>query len=244
LKPDSDSVNRFLFRFESLIAPDGESLKHGFRELAKAFPVAMFLMLWRRNRARIAGQPLKLLPYDLTDIEFHRIMSDPEVEDLVSCCERRFTDGEELDHDEMRLLRSAIRYGHEALSAWLEAAAKRASSESRLEALLEFGTVGSFDNAALAYPSFVRVLLVRARTINPKCHERIFSSLLHVGGCRGSTRGEPDAEWKGLLQNIERLAAEHADDPELGPLFAAIESHERTWIEHGRMRWAVEEEVE
>jgi hypothetical protein len=153
LKPDSDSVNRFLFRFESLIAPDGESLKHGFRELAKAFPVAMFLMLWRRNRARIAGQPLKLLPYDLTDIEFHRIMSDPEVEDLVSCCERRFTDGEELDHDEMRLLRSAIRYGHEAPSAWLEAAAKRASSESRLEALLEFGTVGSFDNAALAYPS-------------------------------------------------------------------------------------------
>lgn len=244
LKPDSESADRFLARFESLISTEGENLKRGFQKLAKAFPVAMFLMLWRRNRARIAGQPLKQLPYDLSHIEFQRVMSDPEVEALVSDCDRRFTEGEELDYDEMRLLRSVIRYGHDDPSAWLEAAVNRANSEDHLDALRELGTVGSFDNAALAYPSFVRALLVRARAINPKCHERMFSSLLHVGGCRGSTSGEPDPEWKGLLQTIERFAAEHADDSELGPLFAAIETHERSRLEHGRMRWAVEEEME
>ena len=60
-------------------------------------------------------------------------MSAPEVNGLVADCERRLTEGEKLDFDEMRLLRSAIQHGSDDPSAWLEAAANRATTEEQLE---------------------------------------------------------------------------------------------------------------
>lgn len=245
LRPDAESVARFLGRYESLAQPEGHDLEHAFEKLAEAFPVEMFLMLWRRNQARIAGnESLKPLPYDLEHIHFPRLMSAPEVQALVADCERRLTGGEKLDFDEMRLLRSAIQHGSDNPSAWLEAAANRATSEEQLNTLRKLGAADDLDNAALAHPNFVRCLLVRARAFSSECHERMFADLIRVGGCRGSTNGEPDAQWKGLLEAIERLAHQHAADPELGPLFTAIAKHERSWIESDRRRSVAEDEDE
>ena len=244
VEPAAESVTRFLARFESLVEPEGHELQHAFQKLADAFPAEMFLMLWRRSqKQRGGGTVLKPLPYDFARIQFRRVMFAPEVKDLVADCERRLIEGEKLDFDEMRLLRSAIRDGSDNPSAWLEAAANRATMEEQLNFLRELAAGGDLENnAALAYPDFARCLLVRARGIGPSCHERMFSRLLHVGGCRGSTNGEPDPAWKGLLEAVERLANVHATDPELGPLFSTIAKHERSWIESNRQRSAEEEE--
>jgi hypothetical protein len=245
LRPDAESVARFLSRYESLAEPEDHDSEHAFEKLAEAFPVEMFLMLWRRSQARKAGDTsLKPLPYDFARIQFRRVMSAPEVKALVADCERRLTEGEKLDFDEMRLLRSAVQHGSDDPSAWLEAAANRATTEEQLNALRGLGAAGDFDNAALAHPGFIRCLLARARAISPECHERVFSRLLHVGGSRGSTNGEPDPEWKGLIEAVERLAEQHSADPELGPLFSTIAKHERAWIESNRQRSAAEEQEE
>lgn len=245
LKPDAESVSRFLSRFESLAEPKGYNLEHAFEELAEAFPVEMFLMLWRRNRARKAGdKSLKSLPYDFNSIRFPRIMEAPEVKTLVADFEQRCTSDDALDFDEMRLLRAAIQHGSANPSAWLEAAANRSTSEEQLETLRSLGSVGEWENAALSYPNFARTLLIRARTISSKCHEQLFSRLLHVGGCRGSTNHEPDDEWKNLLAAIERLAHQHDGDEELGPLFTAIAKRERLWADSSRSRASFEDEDE
>jgi len=235
LKPDAESVSCFLSRFETLTEPKGYDLEQAFEELAEAFPLEMFLMLWRRNQARKAGDiSLKALPYDFNSIRFPRIMDAAEIKALIAEFEERRESGNKLDFDEIRLLRSAIVHGSDNPSAWLEAAANRATSEDQLNTLRELGSVGAYENVALAYPDFARVLLKRARAISPDCHDRIFSRLLHIGGVRGSTDAEPDPEWKSLLEAVERLAHQHASDGELGPLFAVMAKGERSWMDSNR----------
>lgn len=235
LKPDPESVARFLRRFESLENPEGRDVLHALGKLAEVFPLEIFLMLWRRNQtAKIAGSPLKPLPYEFINFRFPRIMSAPEVQALVAECEQRLESGEELDFDELRLLRAAIQHGSENPSAWLEAAAARARTEAQLHRLRELGSPDNLENAALTYPSFGRALLTHARTFGQKAHEEMFNRLLHVGGGRSSTNGEPDDEWKALVENLERLADRYTTDPELGPLFTQIAKGERSWMSRQR----------
>ena len=52
-------------------------------------------------------------------------MAAPEVKALVANVERRLIEGAKIDNDEMRLLRSAIQYGGDNPSTWLETAAER-----------------------------------------------------------------------------------------------------------------------
>ena len=236
IKPDAQSVQLFLRRFETLSEPKGHDFEEAFEKLAEAFPVEMFLVLWRRNQARKAGNTsLQPLPYDFEPICFPQIMDAPEVQAIVAETEQRLTAEGELDPEEMRLLRSAILHGSEQPSAWLEAAAVRATTKEQLDRLRELGSVGGHENAALAYPDFARVLLIRARAISMDCHERMFRRLLHIGGVRSSTNDEPDPGWKSLLEALERLADQYKVDTELGPLFAEIAKHERAWtkLQHG-----------
>jgi hypothetical protein len=170
-------------------------------------------------------------------------MDSVEVKALVAEFEERLAAGGELDFDEMRLLRSAIQHGSDNPSAWLEAAAIRATTEEQLNTLRELGSVGGYDNVALAYPDFARALLVRARAIGGDCHEVIFGRLMHVGGGRSSTNGEPDAEWKGLLEALDRLADRYGTDTELGPLFAALAKSERSWMSSQRHTSDFDEDV-
>ena len=244
LKPDADSVERFLRRFELLSDPQGRQIEHAFAKLAEAFPVERFLMLWRRNQARKAGNiSLKPLPYDFTNIGFSRIMESAEVKTLVARSEERLDSEGGLDFDEMRLLRSAIQQGSDNPSAWLEAAALRAATTEKLTALCELGSVGGNGNIALAFPDFARSLLNRARAIGGDCHTVIFSRLLSVGGVRGFTNGEPDGAWKGLLETIERRAESYVSDIELGPLFSEILRSERSWMSRERHPSDFDEDV-
>ncbi len=236
VQPDAESVTRFIGRFEALKFVGGHELERAFERLAEAFPIPVFLTLWRRNEARKAGNTaLESLPYDYHRILFRRVMDAPEVRTIVEGFERRALAGEPLDRDELRLLRRAIRDG-ENPSAWLEAAVARTTTAEHLEVLRQLGSVGAGENAALAYPDFVRALLQRARSISPACHEGLSRNLLHVGGGRGSTNNEPNDEWKHLLASIERHAHQYAADPELGPLFADMAKHERSWMDHTRFR--------
>ena len=240
LQPDAESVARFLRRFETLTEPEGHELKRALAKLAEAFPVEMFLMLWRRNQARKAGDSsLKTLPYDFAQVQFPSIMTAPEVKALVAESERSLAEGAELDYDELRLLRSAIQHGDNP-SGWLEAAVERATTEEQLETLRQLGSDDGSESAALAFPDFARALLTRARALNSECHQRIFANLARVGGGRGSTNGEPDEPWKGLFEAIERLSHQHAADPELGPLFKTIAKHERSWMDSNRRSYLVE----
>ena len=154
--------------------------------------------------------------------------------------QRAFAD-EPRDFEEERLLCDVVQHAENA-SEWLEAAAQRAENEMHLHAIRRLGSVGQEENAALAFPQFGKALLVRARQISPSCHAEVYQKLLHLGGARGSTNNEPDEEWKGLLQCIERMAGEYASDPELGPLFSAIAKHERSWMESTRTHYAPEDD--
>jgi hypothetical protein len=171
-------------------------------------------------------------------------MAAPEVKAAVADVERRLSEGAEIDYDEMRLLRSAIQYGGDNPSTWLETAAERAATEDQLNTLCELGAIRDHDNSALAYPDFARALLKRARAISAECHKNIFYRLTHVGGARSSENGEPDAKWKALYESIQSLADQHADDPELGPLFNAIAEQERSQMDWDHRRYLVEVENE
>lgn len=245
LEPDTVSVVVFLRRFEVLTDADDRNIQHAFERLAEAFPVEMFLTLWRREQARKAGDSsLKQLPHNLRSIEFPRIMAAPEVQSIFIEAEQRLAAGGELDFDEKRLLRAAIQYGCENPCTWLQAAASRATTEKQLNTLRELGEVGILNNAAIAYPDFARVLLSRARSLGPGCYKRMLAHLTHVGGARGSTDGEPDEETKRLLEAIECLVTKFAPDPELGPLFASIANNERSLVEFERRRGLCWEEDE
>ncbi|MGI8435782.1 MAG: hypothetical protein ACR2NX_02605 [Chthoniobacterales bacterium] len=243
VQPDAEAVGRFIARFESLESVEGNDLEDAFQKLGEAFPVVVFLTLWRRNEARKAGNgALNGLPYDFARIPFRKIMDAPEVVAIVADFERRALAGEPLDFDELRLLRRAIQDGSENPSVWLEAAVERATTGEHLHLLRKLGSVGDDENPALAYPQFAKVLLMRARTVSPACHSEVFQKLLHLGGGRGSTGYEPDDEWKALLEGIERLAHQYASDPELGPLFSKMAKRERASMDCERSRRSEDEE--
>jgi hypothetical protein len=168
-------------------------------------------------------------------------MNAPEIIDIVSGVEGRALAGEQLDFDEVRLLRSAIQHGKNA-SGWLEAAVQKANTEEHLHFLRRLGSVGEEENAALAYPEFAKALLLAARRISPAFHGEMFRKLLHLSGARGSTGSEPDDEWKTLLESIERLAHQHAADPELGPLFSEIVKNQRDWMDSMRRQSFADDE--
>jgi hypothetical protein len=244
VQPTADSVDRFLRRFEALRVIEGHRLERAFGKLADAFPVQVFWMLWRRNQARKAGDTsLHPLPYDFANIPFRRIMDAPDVKALVAECEARLATGMKFDYDECRLLRTAIQSGCDDPSAWLEAAARRAVSAEHLETLRMIGSVGDLDNPSLSFPNFTSALLLRARAIDEECHATMFTRLLHVGGVRGSTNNEPDEKWKSLEQAIEKRAVEFANDPELGPLYAAILKSERSSMAFERSRSGLDEDT-
>jgi len=237
LHPDSESIARFLGRFEAITDPSGHQMERALAKLADLFPVEMFLMLWRRNQFRKAGNDsLKPLPYHLGRIRFARIMEAPEVSALLIESEQRLAAGRELDPDEMHLLSSVIQHGSENPSAWLEEAANRANTKEHLIALYELGAVTGIKNIPLAYPRFAKALLNRARAIGTDCHDNLFRKLLYVGGGHGTLNGEPDDEWRGLLETIDSAARQHASDPDLGPLFVEMVRHERSWMESTRLR--------
>jgi hypothetical protein len=105
------------------------------------------------------------------------------------------------------------------------------------------GSVGDLDNPSLSFPNFTSALLLRARAIDEECHATMFTRLLHVGGVRGSTNNEPDEKWKSLEQAIEKRAVEFANDPELGPLYAAILKSERSSMAFERSRSGLDEDT-
>ena len=85
LTPTAESVAEFLTRFERLESMGGYELEHAFEELAKAFPVAVFLMLWQRNLQRKAGKTnIKSLRYDFDRIPLRNIIDAPEVAGIIA----------------------------------------------------------------------------------------------------------------------------------------------------------------
>lgn len=237
ITPSPDSVIHFINRFEDIEAVEGHQLERALQKLAEAFPLQVFLMLWRRNERRKAGdRSIKSLPYGFERVQFSQIMDSPEVMAIVEGFERRVMSGENLDFDELRLLRQAIDHSPAGASQWLNEAIERATTENHVETLRELFSPSRTENAALSNPEVTQKLLRKARTISTACHKHLFHRLLHVGGVRGSTNGEPDADWKEILENIERLAHEYSTDAELGPLYSAMVSHERASMDSMRMR--------
>jgi len=234
VKPDGESVKLLLQRCELLESIEGRELIEAMGKFAEVFPLEVFLMLWRRTQARVQ-EPL---PFDLRSIRFPGIMAKPEVASIIEECRQRLSHGRRLSHHEVQLLRQVIQTGNDQPSEWLEAAARHATSELELETLHELGSGGTSGNAALTSPEFARVLLTRARGIGPELHERVFARMIHLGRGRGSVEGQPDAQWRSLLEAVERLAHQHAADPELGPLFASIATRERADMERERRRFA------
>lgn len=230
LAPNAESVGQFLRRFEVLTDLDECRADRAFVELAEAFPVQLFLMLWSRYQARKSGNiSIKSFPYCFSRIRFSRIMESPEVKVIIKELEERLAADSELDFDEIMLLQSAVQ-GSENPAGWLVAAAGRATTAGQLNTLREVGSVGEYCNAALAYPDFARALLIKARYIGGDSHSIQFQRLLHVGGGRGSESGKPDRSTQALIAKLEYLAAYHGSDAELGPVFSAILKRERSDI--------------
>jgi hypothetical protein len=239
IRPDGDSVTRFLRRYSNLENPVGGFIERAFQKLAKAFPVEMFLMLWRRQQNRNAGNmSLKTLQFDFDRLSFTAILNDASVKTIVANLEKRLLAGESLDYDETRLLHSAIRHGTDVPSAWFEATALKAKNEEQLKALWSLASSSGFVCVPMEYPDFARVLLSQARAMGTDIHKRMFSRLSNSTGGRGSVNGEPDQSWKLLFESMEQLRQQYSDDAELGPLFAAMLTSERASMDWERKRGA------
>ncbi len=229
LKPDAKSVARFLSRFDDVESIPGDTIRRAFQKLAEAFPATVFLTLWKRNEARKVNDKGIVRPsYELDSIPFYKVMEDTTVAEIISDAGTRALKGEELDPDEHHLLHQAILHGSENPSVWFETAVERAETIEALNIILRLSSGLNWTSPAIQFPALARKLLVRARAFGKTCHEDMFRSLTHVGGCRGSTNHEPDEEWKSLLRTLETLAHENAADPELGPLFAAMVTNEKS----------------
>ena len=82
----------------------------------------------------------------------------------------------------------------------------------------------------LSCPDFTRELLRRAKSIDENVHQKIFARLQGLPGSRGASAYQPDAEWKALVQEVEKMAEQYKQDAHLGPLYGAAAKHEREWI--------------
>jgi hypothetical protein len=124
----------------------------------------------------------------------------------------------------------------EPLWQWFSQRFQGSSFYNQLNHLMSLFASPVKSSVVTEYPSFVRGLLKKARTFGRETYDQIFLDLRsHATSHPYSTSaGEPDTEWKKLLEAIERRTQEFSADPDLGQLYSQIADDERSRMEYMR----------
>ena len=229
--PPPDTADEILKKLDVLTSIDDHQVEHALSEFAKHFPGKVFLVMWRRQQRRDKDDAdLDVVPFDFHRIRFADVLADPEAARIIDELENKLIHGTALKYDEIEILHIAILQSADRAEENLYRLLHKAKNAEQLERLTEFVTNWHSWPVVLSCPDFTRDLLRRARATDQASHQKIFRRLQGLPGSRGSTAYEPNAEWKALVEAVEKMAELYKKDADLGPLYAAAAKHEREWM--------------
>jgi hypothetical protein len=242
--PTPEIADKILGKLDGLEFIGGHPVEQAISEFAKHFPGKVFLMMRRRQQTRDAqAEDFDVVPFNFHTIRFADVLSDSDAAAVIHELEDRLITGTEMDYSETDILQIAIMQSADTAEENLFRILGKAKSPEQLERVAEFAALWHFWPVVLSCPDFTRELLQRARTMDGNVHKKIFRRLLGLPGSRGSSAYQPDAEWKSLIETVEKMAGQYQLDLELGPLYAAAAKHEREWMKQMCSRPADEDDL-
>ncbi|MHB1079904.1 MAG: hypothetical protein ACYC67_10900 [Prosthecobacter sp.] len=229
--PSAEVADRILNKLDHVQSLDGGNLDRALSQFAMHFPGKVFLMIWRRHQLKIAGESnLEIVPYDFDSISFSDVLSDPGAAIVIQELQKRLIEGAAIESTEHRVLQIATMQSGVNTEPQLFQLLDMALTGEQLKRLADFAIGRLSWPIVLECPEFTRKLLMKARAVSLACHQEISRELQSLPGSRGTVSNEPNEEWMELLAAVEEMAEKFADDPELGPLYAAAAKYEREWI--------------
>jgi hypothetical protein len=215
---------------------DAQGFDHALRGVAEHFPGEVYCFFWSRCAVERASENwgYTAVPLGVEGYPFDGILENEQVAGLFETAGARLLNGPPLSVSEEKLLRALLVRAdvpNDRILAWIELA----STWEQLKTLIDFAKNQSGWPFVLQNPEAARSFLLKSRSMGgEELHAETFRRLSLLSGCRSSTNGEPDPEWRGILESAERLAHRYSGDPELGPLYAAAVAFERDQIDRNR----------
>jgi len=242
--PAPQIVEGILAKLERCPSLQGHDIDHGLGEFAKHYPSKVFLLFWHRHQLEKAeGLNLGGLPFEFDELEFANVREDPEAAAAVRELEDRLLGDAEPDYYENRILQIAVLQDRERAEQHLLRLLERAFSPEQLIRLTHFVRNWNAWPVILSCPDFTRSLLQKAHSAGHETYAAVFDPLRLLSGTRAFTNGEPDEEGKALLAAAESMAHRYANDPLLGPLYAAAVAVEHSSIKESRRHARIQDEA-
>lgn len=218
---------------------DAQGFDHALRCIATHFPGEVYCLLWSRcgvERESEEGE-YAAVPLGVEGYPFDGILKNEQVAGLFETAGARLLNGPPLSVSEEKLLRTLLMRTdapNDRILQWIELA----STREQFRTLIDFALNHSGRPFLLQNPEAARALLLKSRSMGgEELHGESFRRLSLLSGRRSSTNGEPDPEWRGILESAERLAHRYSGDPELGALYTAAVEFERRQMERDRREW-------
>lgn len=215
---------------------DAQGFDHALRGVAEHFPSEVYCFFWSRCAVERASEDrgYTAVPLGVEGYPFSGILKNEQVAGLFETAGARLLNGPPLSVSEEKLLRALLvrdDVPNDQILGWIELASNR----GQLKTLIDFAKNHSGWPFVLQNPGAARAFLLKSRSMGgEELHSETFRRLSLLSGCRSSTNGEPDPEWRGILESAERLAHRYSGDLELGPLYAAAVAFERGQIDRNR----------
>lgn len=229
-------IEKILGFCTSTMRIDSHGFDHALRGVAEHFPGEVYCFFW--SRCAVEGESedseYAAVPLGVEGYPFDGILNNEQVAGLFETAGARLLNGPPLSVSEEKLLRALLMRTDaptDRILDWIELA----STREQLKTLIDFSKNQSGWPFVLQNPEAVRAFLLKSRSMGgEEFHGKTFRRLSLLSGSRSSTNGEPDPEWRGILESAERLAHRYSGDPELGPLYAAAVAFERDQIDRNR----------
>jgi hypothetical protein len=242
--PTPEIADEVLEKLDVLKSIGDHQLEHAISEFAKHFPGKVFLVMWRRQQRRDKeDSDFDVVPYDFHAIRFADVLADPEAARVIDEIEDRFINGTTFNYGEMEILHIAILQSADRVEKNLCRILGKAKNAGQLERVAEFIANWHSWPVVLSCPDFTRELLRRAKATGQDVHQRIFARLQELPGSRGASAYQPNAEWKAIVEAVEKMAEQYKQDADLGPLYAGAAKHEREWMKAMSTRLPDDEDV-
>lgn len=228
---------------------DSEAVCNGheiypFVKLSKQFPAEVFRYFYLRVERRREAEPdYEPIPHEFSQLRFEGLLTDSLALELVERLERRLFENDHLHRDEAELLNAVYLQTTEQMEQRLLAQVNRVTSPPQLERLVEFARTADDGATILRFPEFVRDLLIKARSFGLDVHGIIFARLSHISGSRGTGNGEPNEDWKNLIQSLQSAVELHRGDRELAAVYTTALSIEQASVQESRQRFQKDEEA-
>lgn len=239
LLPTNAIADAVISKLDHLTSLDGFGIEGGLIQFAIHFPGKVFLLFWRRYLLRKDGRlELKIAPGEVGNLVFGDISSDPEAASALSKLEEIFLQRDEPDYDGIQILNLVVNQRKGGAESELLRLLNRATTAEQMNRLVSLIKSRDSYPTVLEYPEVTRAFLKKSLGIGRECHKNVFDRLLLLPGGRGFENSNPDEDWTILLNAVEAVGQQFADDPELGSFYSEILKSERDQIKHMQKRGA------